>query len=93
MLLWASRLQYCSLPPCRLVGGLPSEKVRWAKFIEKFKQEAMTLAGDVLLMSSYLHTSVGCFGRNYRTDLLETKWMEYIQVLCCVVLCEVSRVK
>ncbi|XP_064397591.1 dynein beta chain, ciliary-like isoform X3 [Halichondria panicea] len=64
----------------RLVGGLASEKVRWAESIEKFKQEATTLAGDVLLTSSYL-SYVGCFGRNYRTDLLETKWMECLKTI------------
>ncbi len=52
----------------------------------------MTLAGDVLLTSSYL-SYVGCFGRNYRTYLLETKWMSASRLyryVCCV---SVSMVK
>ena len=69
----------------RLVGGLASEKVRWAESIEMFKQEEKTLAGDVLLTSSYL-SYVGCFGRNYRTDLLEAKWMEFLKTLQVIIL-------
>ena len=54
----------------RLVGGLASEKVRWAESVQKFKEEEKTLAGDVLLTASYF-SYVGCFGRSYRIDLLE----------------------
>lgn len=68
-----------SLPP-RLVGGLASEKVRWAEAVEKFKQDEKTLAGDVLLTSSYL-SYVGCFGRYYRIELLESKWMPFLKSL------------
>ncbi len=68
------------LPPSRLVGGLASEKVRWAEAVEKFKQDEKTLAGDVLLTSSYL-SYVGCFGRSYRIDLLEDKWMPFLTSL------------
>lgn len=64
----------------RLVGGLASEKVRWADSVEEFKQEELTLAGDVLLTSSYL-SYVGCFGRSYRLDLLENKWMPFLTSL------------
>ncbi len=65
---------------CRLVGGLASEKVRWAESVEKFKQDEKTLAGDVLLTASYL-SYVGCFGRSYRVDLLESKWMPFLTSL------------
>ena len=64
----------------RLVGGLASEKVRWAESVEKFKQEEKTLAGDVLLTASYL-SYVGCFGKSYRVDLLEKKWQEFLKSL------------
>lgn len=71
----------CTLSPCcRLVGGLASEKVRWAEAVEKFKQDEKTLAGDVLLTSSYL-SYVGCFGRYYRIELLEGKWMPFLKSL------------
>ena len=64
----------------RLVNGLASEKVRWAESIEKMKVEEKTLPGDVLLTASYL-SYVGCFGKNYRIDLLENKWMQFLQTL------------
>lgn len=66
--------------PSRLVGGLASEKVRWAESVEKFKQDEKTLAGDVLLTTSYL-SYVGCFGRSYRTDMLFNKWMPFLTSL------------
>ena len=59
------------------MGGLASEKIRWAESVEKFKQDEKTLAGDVLLTASYL-SYVGCFGRSYRIDLLENKWMPFL---------------
>ncbi len=48
--------------------------------IEKFKQEAMTLAGDVPSYLSY----VGCFGRNYHTgDKMDGVPQDYqVRVLC-----------
>lgn len=64
----------------RLVGGLASEKVRWAESVEKFKEEEKTLAGDVLLTAAYL-SYVGCFSKNYRTQLLEDKWMPFLRNL------------
>ena len=68
------------LSPHRLVGGLASEKVRWADSVQKFRQEELTLAGDVLLTASYL-SYVGCFGCSYRLDLLENKWMPFLNSL------------
>lgn len=72
----------------RLVNGLASEKVRWAESVEKMKEEEKTLAGDVLMTASYL-SYVGCFGRSYRTDLLDGKWLPFlgalnVSYLCCV---------
>jgi dynein heavy chain len=64
----------------RLVGGLASEKVRWAESVEKFREEEKTLAGDVLLTSAYL-SYVGCFSKSYRTQLLEEKWIPFLRDL------------
>lgn len=63
-----------------MVNGLASEKVRWAESVENMKEEEKTLAGDVLMTASYI-SYVGCFGRSYRTDLLEGKWIPYIETL------------
>jgi len=48
--------------------------------VEKFKQDEKTLAGDVLLTTSYL-SYVGCFGRSYRINLLQDKWMPFLTSL------------
>ena len=45
-----------------------------------FRQEELTLAGDVLLTASYL-SYVGCFGRSYRLDMLDNKWMPFFNSL------------
>ena len=63
----------------RLVGGLASEKIRWAESVQVFKVEEKTLAGDVLVTASYL-SYVGCFGRSYRNDMLR-KWLQYLASL------------
>ena len=62
------------------MGGLASEKVRWAESVEKFREEEKTLAGDVLLTAAYL-SYVGCFSKSYRTQLLEEKWMPFLRNL------------
>jgi dynein heavy chain len=64
----------------RLVNGLSSEKVRWAESVEKMKEEEKMLAGDVLMTTSYI-SYVGSFGRNYRVELLEQKWLPYLEAL------------
>ena len=64
----------------RLVGGLASEKVRWAESVQMMKMEEKTLPGDVLMTASYL-SYVGCFGRSYRTELLNAKWMPFLKSL------------
>ena len=61
----------------RLVGGLASENVRWAEAVEKFKEQATTLPGDVLLTSAFI-SYVGSFSKSYREDLLNQKWLSYI---------------
>ena len=64
----------------RLVGGLAAEKIRWGESVEKMKVEEKTLAGDVLMTASYL-SYVGCFSRNYRTELITMKWMPFLKSL------------
>ena len=61
----------------RLVGGLASENVRWAESVEKFKEQAKTLPGDVLLTSAFI-SYVGSFSKKYREDLLYQKWLPYL---------------
>ena len=61
------------------MGGLASEKIRWAESVKVFKEEEKTLAGDVLVTASYL-SYVGCFGRSYRTDMLNN-WLRFLKKL------------
>ncbi|TGZ69565.1 hypothetical protein CRM22_003672 [Opisthorchis felineus] len=64
----------------RLVGGLASEKVRWANQVELFKSQAETLPGDVLLTAAFL-SYVGCFTKRYRTAIMETCWVPFLKTL------------
>ncbi|XP_047143157.1 dynein beta chain, ciliary isoform X1 [Hydra vulgaris] len=61
----------------RLVGGLASENIRWAESVLKFKKQAMTLPGDVLLISAFI-SYVGSFSKVYREDL-SSKWLTFLR--------------
>lgn len=69
----------------RLVGGLASENVRWADSVEKFKEQAKTLPGDVLLTSAFI-SYVGSFSKSYREDLLNLKWLPFLEKLKVILL-------
>lgn len=62
----------------RLVGGLASENVRWAEAVENFKKQEKTLPGDVLITTAFL-SYVGCFTKRYRLDMMENKWIPFLQ--------------
>uniref|UniRef100_A0A8C2LLZ8 Dynein axonemal heavy chain 17 n=1 Tax=Cricetulus griseus TaxID=10029 RepID=A0A8C2LLZ8_CRIGR len=64
----------------RLVGGLASENVRWAESVENFKNQGVTLCGDVLLISAFV-SYVGYFTKKYRNELMEKFWIPYINKL------------
>ena len=51
-----------------------------ACLIYSFCTKLSSPAGDVLLTSAYL-SYVGCFGRSYRTELLEQKWIPFLKSL------------
>lgn len=61
----------------RLVGGLASENVRWAESVAKFKEQAVTLPGDVLLIAAFI-SYVGCFSKSYREELM-TGWLSFLK--------------
>lgn len=63
----------------RLVGGLASEKIRWSESIISFKQQTLTMPGDVLLVSCFI-SYVGCFTRPYRVELQEKRWIPTFKV-------------
>ena len=62
----------------RLVGGLASENVRWADSVNKFKEQALTLPGDVLLISAFI-SYVGSFSKAYREDMMHEKWLPFLK--------------
>ncbi|KAJ3090810.1 hypothetical protein HK102_002597 [Quaeritorhiza haematococci] len=61
----------------RLVNGLASEKIRWSESVARFKEQEKTLAGDVLLSATFV-SYVGCFTKRYREELLNEKWVTYL---------------
>lgn len=68
------------LHPCRLIGGLASENIRWAESVEMFREQEKTLCGDVLLISAFV-SYVGYFTKKYRAELMEKYWIPYLEAL------------
>ncbi|XP_071446269.1 dynein beta chain, ciliary-like [Hetaerina americana] len=64
----------------RLVNGLASENVRWGHSVQSLKMRGSTLAGDILLVTSFI-SYVGCFTKRYRNELLERYWTPYLKKL------------
>lgn len=58
----------------RLTNGLQSENVRWRDLIYSLESKLVTLPGDILIISCFI-SYVGCFSRQYRLQLLQTKWI------------------
>ncbi|XP_073817376.1 dynein beta chain, ciliary-like [Musca autumnalis] len=57
----------------RLIGGLASEKIRWAESVKSLKASHETLPGDILIIACFI-SYVGCFTRAYRTELQTKMW-------------------
>ncbi len=64
----------------RLVGGLSSEKIRWSETVKEYRVQENSLPGNVLLITAFV-SYVGCFTKQYRTDLMEEMWMPYLSKL------------
>ena len=64
----------------RLVGGLSSEKVRWANSVQQYQEQAKMLPGDVLIIAGFI-SYFGCFTKQYRVELFERKWLPYLSKL------------
>uniref|UniRef100_A0A8C5KUF0 Dynein axonemal heavy chain 11 n=1 Tax=Jaculus jaculus TaxID=51337 RepID=A0A8C5KUF0_JACJA len=62
----------------RLVGELESEKIRWAQSIKSFETQEKTLCGDVLLTAAFV-SYVGSFTKQYRQELVDCKWVPFLQ--------------
>lgn len=62
------------------VGGLASEKVRWAEAVETFRRQESTLCGDVLLVTAFI-SYLGYFTKAYRIQLMDGSWRPYLSQL------------
>ncbi|XP_034877289.1 dynein heavy chain 11, axonemal [Mirounga leonina] len=62
----------------RLVKELESEKIRWGQSIKSFEAQEKTLCGDVLLTAAFV-SYVGSFTRPYRQELVDCKWVPFLQ--------------
>ncbi|XP_061675536.1 dynein axonemal heavy chain 11 isoform X2 [Syngnathoides biaculeatus] len=61
----------------RLVRGLESEKERWAQTLIQYEKQQKTLCGDVALTSAFV-SYMGYFTRKYRAELLNEKWIPFL---------------
>lgn len=55
-----------------------SEKVRWGQSIKSFEAQEKTLCGDVLLTAAFV-SYVGSFTQQYRQELVDCKWVPFLQ--------------
>lgn len=55
-----------------------SEKVRWGQSIKSFETQEKTLCGDVLLTAAFV-SYVGSFTQQYRQELVDCKWVPFLQ--------------
>ncbi|KAI9188096.1 hypothetical protein H9P43_002487 [Blastocladiella emersonii ATCC 22665] len=59
----------------KLISGLQSEKVRWSNDLQTLQEERHQLVGDCLLVSGFM-SYTGAFNWEFRTDLMNVKWMQ-----------------
>ncbi|KAI9223372.1 dynein heavy chain and region D6 of dynein motor-domain-containing protein [Blastocladiella britannica] len=58
----------------KLISGLQSEKIRWSNDLKSLESERTQLIGDCLLVSGFM-SYTGAFNWEFRSDLLNNKWM------------------
>ncbi|KAI9351727.1 dynein heavy chain, N-terminal region 1-domain-containing protein [Zopfochytrium polystomum] len=58
----------------KLISGLGSERVRWAKDLELLKEQRIQLIGDCLLVSGFL-CYTGAFNWELRNELIANRWI------------------
>ena len=64
----------------RLVNGLASENIRWRDSVANFRNQLLTLPGDILMVTAFI-SYVGSFTRMYRIDLLKKYWEPFLKKL------------
>ena len=58
----------------RLVNGLADENVRWAKNVEVFRTENLTMIGNALVSAAFV-SYIGPFSFKYRCQLWKEVWL------------------
>eukprot|EP00595_Chromulina_sp_UTEXLB2642_P003598 CAMPEP_0196767344 /NCGR_PEP_ID=MMETSP1095-20130614/39365_1 /TAXON_ID=96789 ORGANISM="Chromulina nebulosa, Strain UTEXLB2642" /NCGR_SAMPLE_ID=MMETSP1095 /ASSEMBLY_ACC=CAM_ASM_000446 /LENGTH=575 /DNA_ID=CAMNT_0042134889 /DNA_START=1788 /DNA_END=3516 /DNA_ORIENTATION=+ len=58
----------------KLIDGLTNERNRWSNDIIQLKQQNVNIIGDCLVSSAFL-SYLGAFTTDYRTDLINTKFL------------------
>ncbi|RKO94122.1 dynein heavy chain and region D6 of dynein motor-domain-containing protein [Blyttiomyces helicus] len=58
----------------KLISGLGSERIRWAKELDVLKEQRTQLLGDCLLVSGFL-SYTGAFNWELRNELIYNRWM------------------
>lgn len=58
----------------KLISGLGSERIRWAKDLELLKEQCVQLLGDCLLVSGFL-SYTGAFNWELRNELIKNRWI------------------
>jgi len=62
----------------RLIGGLASEKVRWASSIKSMKENARLLIGDTVCAAAFV-SYIGAFSAPFRMKLTDDIWIPDMQ--------------
>ncbi|XP_062957128.1 dynein axonemal heavy chain 11 [Cynocephalus volans] len=62
----------------RLVKELEAKKIRWSQSVKSFETQEKTLCGDVLLTAAFV-SYVGSFTKQYRQELVDCKWVPFLQ--------------
>ncbi|XP_015413618.1 PREDICTED: dynein heavy chain 11, axonemal [Myotis davidii] len=62
----------------KLVKELEAKKIRWGQSVQSFEAQEKTLCGDVLLMAAFV-SYVGSFTKQYRQELVDCKWVPFLQ--------------
>eukprot|EP00842_Homolaphlyctis_polyrhiza_P003630 jgi/Hompol1/4268/HPOL_001758-RA len=58
----------------KLISGLGSERIRWAKDLELLKAQRVQLLGDCMIVSGFL-SYTGAFNWELRNELIYKRWM------------------
>ncbi|EGF80533.1 hypothetical protein BATDEDRAFT_25191 [Batrachochytrium dendrobatidis JAM81] len=62
----------------KLISGLGSERIRWARDLELLREQRIQLLGDCMVVSGFL-SYTGAFNWELRNELIYKKWVQDLQ--------------